>query len=440
MNQLLTTGQCVVTESSSNTCTVEKFLGGGGQGEVYEANVEGKPFALKWYFPASATAQQRKVLEVLVDRGAPSDRFLWPVELVSQKDVPGFGYLMPLRPPGYNRVVDLVKRRVEPSFRVLATVGLGLADSFLNLHAKGLCYCDISPDNVFFHPDTGDVLICDNDNVLVDGSPGGAVLGTPRFKAPEVERGEALPTSQTDLYSLAALLFYILHIHHPLDGYKESSIKAFDYPAMSWLYGTEPVFIFDPNDDSNRPDPRFHSNATEFWAIYPTFLKELFISAFTEGIRDPLHGRIREGVWRSAMARLLDSIVYCYCDAENFYDEVELKRSGGVPRPCWRCKKCFRLPPRIRIDRNIVMLNHDTRLFQHHVDPRHLYDFSTPVAEVTRHPTDASVWGLKNLSQEKWVATLPDRSVMDVEPGRSVTLASETRINFGPSEGLIRTS
>src|SRR5271166_20629 len=440
MNQLLTTGQCVVTESSSNTCTVEKFLGGGGQGEVYEANVEGKPFALKWYFPASATAQQRKVLEVLVDRGAPSDRFLWPVELVSQKDVPGFGYLMPLRPPGYNRVVDLVKRRVEPSFRVLATVGLGLADSFLKLHAKGFCYCDISPDNVFFHPDTGDVLICDNDNVLVDGSSGGAVLGTPRFKAPEVERGEALPTSQTDLYSLAALLFYILHIHYPRGGYKESSIKAFDYPAMSWLYGTEPVFIFDPNDDSNRPDPRFHSNATEFWAIYPTFLKELFISAFTEGIRDPLHGRIREGVWRSAMARLLDSIVYCYCDAKNFYDEVELKRSGGVPRPCWRCKKCFRLPPRIRIDRNIVMLNHDTRLFQHHVDPRHLYDFSTPVAEVTRHPTDASVWGLKNLSQEKWVATLPDRSVMDVEPGRSVTLASETRINFGPSEGLIRTS
>ena len=73
------------------------------------------------------------------------------------------------------------------------------------------------------------------------------------------------------------------------------------------------------------------------------------------------------------MARLLDSIVYCYCDAENFYDEVELKRTGGVPRPCWRCKKSFRLPPRIRIERNIVMLNYDTRLFRHHVDPRHLY-------------------------------------------------------------------
>ena len=210
---------------------------------------------------------------------------------------------------------------------------------------------------------------------------------------------------------------------------------------MSRLYGSEPVFIFDPHDESNRPDPRFHSNALEYWAIYPTFLKELFTKAFTEGIRDPLHGRVREGVWRSAMARLLDSIIYCgHCGTENFYDEVELKKSGAVPRPCWECKKHLRLPPRIRIDKNVVMLNHDTTLYQHHVDLRYLYDFSTPVAEVTRHPTDARIWGLKNLSQEKWVATLPDGSVIDVEPGRSVTIASETRINFGSSEGLIRSS
>ena len=68
MNQLLTVGQCVVTESSSSECTIEKFLGGGGQGEVYEAKVGGRLFALKWYFQASATAQQRNALEALVER------------------------------------------------------------------------------------------------------------------------------------------------------------------------------------------------------------------------------------------------------------------------------------------------------------------------------------------------------------------------------------
>jgi serine/threonine protein kinase len=44
------------------------------------------------------------------------------------------------------------------------------------------------------------------------------VLGTPRFMAPEVVRREAAPSDQTDRYSLAVLLFYLLMGGHPLDG------------------------------------------------------------------------------------------------------------------------------------------------------------------------------------------------------------------------------
>ena len=47
--------------------------------------------------------------------------------------------------------------------------------------------------NAFFDPDNGDVLIADNDNVSVDGAGVLGVLGTPRFMAPEVVRGEAVP-------------------------------------------------------------------------------------------------------------------------------------------------------------------------------------------------------------------------------------------------------
>ena len=98
-------------------------------------------------------------------------------------------------------------------------MGVHLADKFLQLHAKGLCYRDISQNNVFFDPANGDILICDNDNVAVDGNVTG-VLGTARFMAPEVALGKTLPTTQTDLYSLAVLLFYILFNHHPFDGAK----------------------------------------------------------------------------------------------------------------------------------------------------------------------------------------------------------------------------
>jgi serine/threonine protein kinase len=196
--QILKEGQTVYTITSKMPCVAEKFLGGGGQGEVYKADLGGKKIALKWYFPASADSRTISGLGNLVKKGPPTDKFLWPIELTQAKDVPGFGYIMPLRGPQYISIVDLMKRRAEPTFRAIATAGLSLADSYLELHAKGLCYRDISFGNVFFEPNTGEVLICDNDNVAIDGQAQGGVLGTPRFMAPEIVRCEALPSMQTD--------------------------------------------------------------------------------------------------------------------------------------------------------------------------------------------------------------------------------------------------
>jgi hypothetical protein len=98
----------------------------------------------------------------------------------------------------------------------------------------------------------------------------------------------------------------------------------------------------------------------------------------------------------------------------------------------------MRLPARIRIGRHVVMLNHDTKLYPHHVDEDQMYDFSQPVAEMARHPSDANLWGIRNLSAMKWTSTRPDGTMKEVEPGRSVTLGVGTRINFGKAEGEIR--
>jgi len=445
MSQLLKPKQKVRTESSGMSCEVEQFLGGGGQGEVYRANLGGKPVALKWYFPNTATAEQREALEVLVQNGPPNEKFLWPQEMTSAAGVSGFGYIMPLRDPRYKGIVDMMKRKVEPSFRAIATAGLELSHSYLQLHSKGFCYRDISFGNVFFDPKSGATAICDNDNVTVDGKAGGGILGTPDFMAPEVVRGDALPSTQTDLFSLAVLLFYMFHVHHPLFGKRLLSIKCLDLPARTKLCGLEPLFVFDPVDRSNEAVPRSvdeygeaGANALEFWPIYPQFLRGTFIKAFTTGIRDPKNGRVAESIWRAVMVRLRDAILYCRCGVENFYDAEALQASGGKPPPCWQCQKELVLPARIRVGRNVVMLNHDTHLFPHHIDDQKMYDFSKPVAAMTQHPTNPNLWGLKNISSEKWVSKLADGSVKDVEPGRSVSLAVGTKILFGKSEGEIR--
>lgn len=438
MSHIFSVGQTIKTVTSGVDCVIKRYIGGGGQGEVYEVELAKKPMALKWYYPETAKPDQKKNLETIISIGPPNEKFLWPLELATASYNPDFGYIMPLREKRFKSIMDLMKRRIEPTFRALTTAGIELSHAFLQLHSKGNCYRDISFGNVFFDPDTGEIVICDNDNVGIDNQTIANVLGTPRFMAPEIVRGKAKPSTHTDLYSLAALLFYMLMIAHPLDGKKESDIKCLDTPAMNKLYGTEPVFIFDPLDDSNRPVPGYHDNAIVFWPIYPQFLKDLFIKSFTSGIKDPQNGRVRESEWRLNMVKLRDSIIYCHnCGAENFYDEHILIANGKL-NPCWQCHKNIVLPPRIRIEKNIIMLNHDTRLYPHHIDNSKMYDFSQPVAELSRHPQNSSLWGIKNLSDEKWVSTTKDGSIRDVEPGKSVSLQIGTKINFGNKEGEIR--
>lgn len=442
MNQLLDIGDIVHTEASATPCQVEQFLGGGSQGEVYRA-VWGNqhPIALKWFFPhycGDSDPRLRERLEMAIKRGAPNEKFLWPQELVSTPGKAGFGYLMPLREPRFKGIVDLMKKRVDPSFRVLATAGFQLADSYLQLHAKGLCYRDISFGNVFFDPDTGDIRVCDNDNVDVNGVPG-PINGTQRFMAPEIVRGETTPSTQTDLFSLAVLLFYMFMVHHPLEGKKEAEIHALDAAAMNRLYGSEPLFIFDPDDHSNVPVPGYHDNAIASWPIYPQFLRDLFTRAFTVGLRDPEHGRVVEAEWRSALIRLRDAIIYCpHCGRENFYDGDALKISGGQPGNCWSCQQLLRFPPRLRLENAIVMLNHDTHLYPHHLDDQRKYDFTQPLARITQHPQNPAIWGLENLGATPWTVVTANNSVQEVPPGRRVTLAPGTRIQFGTLEGEIR--
>ncbi len=414
---------------SGTVYEVGRFLGAGSQGEVYRVGADGAEYAVKWYVPGFATAEQRAAIETLVRAGSPSPAFLWPVELVEASGTPGFGYVMPLRASGVASIVDLMKGRVDPSFRALATAALELAEAFRRLHAAGLCYKDISFGNVFFDSATGRVEICDTDNVCVDGAARRvSVNGTPRFMAPEIVRNEAGPSADTDLFSLAVLLFYMLTISHPLEGQRETAIHAFDAPAMRRIYGEAPVFIFDPADASNRPDPVVHAHAGRYWDLYPPFLRDLFVRSFTAGLRDPCHGRVREGEWRTALLRLRDAIHYCgACGSENF---------AGANETCWNCGARLALPPRIAFGDRTVMLNRDTALLRHHLDGVS-WDLETVVATVARHPADPSRWGLANCTEGSWVAVRPDGTRTEVGPGRTVGLVPGLAIEFGGARGEI---
>ncbi len=417
--------------ASGRRGTVTSFLGEGSQGSVYAVSVvPGGELALKWYHRSTATNHQRQALAELVERGAPSGRFLWPIEMVEGIDgSSSFGYLMPLRPAEYVGIDRMLRGKVPTRYSTITTLCLELADAFLSLHAQGLCYRDISFGNLFFDPATGTPLICDNDNIGIDGRDNSAVLGTLRFMAPEIVRGEAGPSTRTDLYSLAVLLFYVLMVGHPLVGRRQLEYPYWDSASEEDLFGRRPLFVFDPDDSSNFPIPDEHASVILNWDIYPAYVRDLFVKAFTRGLIDPGNGRVRESVWRAAMARLRDSIVRCpSCGRENLFDQDRPRRA------CWSCQHAIEPPLRLDLGGQYLVLNEDTRLFRHHLVRD--YDFTRALAEVARHPERPDVWGLRNCSDHAWTVRLDGGERRPVEPGRSVSLVPGTTITL--REGEVR--
>lgn len=430
----------MISSQSGISLKIINFIGEGGQGEVYEVESGGNRWALKYYTKETfATPELRKNIRSLIDIGSPDKTFLWPFDIVEKPDDLFFGYIMPLRAENFFSLIDYVKRRINPSFYSIITAAYNLAESFSKLHALGLCYRDISLGNVFFDPDIGDVMICDNDNVCYNNNSHSliGVGGTAGFVAPEIVMGKKIPSRNTDLYSLSVLLFHLLCIAHPLNGLKEANTDCWDDEIAKKIHGAEAVFIFDPNNDTNRPDPNIHQNALLFWNLYPNSVKQFFIQAFTEGISDPDNGRVRENEWKGALIHLRDSLFHCqHCDGEVFFDYTMMNDSLHSQLLCWRCKKPVTIPPMITIGaNNPVLLNENTILFFYHLNPSS-FDMNTPIARVSKHPS-MERYGLQNLTSHTWTVTSPDGMKAEVTSQKNALIGNGILIDFGSVKGKI---
>ena len=416
--------------SDLGSIEIKQELGSGTQGVVFLGS-RGKneaPVAVKWYYPENQIAPLRKNLELLVKDGAPSPHFLWPDSVVHSEGQ--FGYVMALRDTELASIPALMKRLVSTRMSVLVRACINTVSAFRALHARGLYYCDISHGNLFFHPKSGDIKICDNDNVGSDATAPGLVLGTQYYMAPEVVRGEAAPSSRTDHFSLAVLLFHLLYNGHPLLGARETQIHALDVLAVRHLCGTSPIYIFDPNDSSNRPVRGIHDNPIIYRGILPAQIQRVFEQAFTVGLNDQA-GRPAFADWMTALASMEDSLVYCgHCRAENF----------ARPRlSCWKCHKAVDIPLVLELPRRSLYFRVGAQIFEDHLsqtsDPG---TRGAALAVVVANPNDPSLLGLQNLSQSRWFLTTDGGSAKEVEPGRTARLAAGNKISFGAVSGSIR--
>lgn len=408
---------CELRTMFGRTIRLIERLGEGGQGVVYKVQCGSKQMAFKWYYPNSGKVDdQEKFIENLkrnVYAGAPSPDFVWPKDLVLDQ-YGSYGYIMDLLPPEYREVGDvLVKPSLVSSPKRLVDMCLNTAVALNILHDKGFSYKDVNYNNVAVEPQLGKVLIIDNDNVGSNGTDMG-VRGYPSFMAPEIVQERDVPNVRSDLHSMAVLFFFLLVRQHPLVGRRgRRRDDEIDYQ----LFGSQPLFIFDPLDRSNAPALP-DDNVWRIWPYLPAHVQDLFKNAFSQ---DALHNPSRrpsEMQWIRELVRFRSEIVTCDCGNEVFLHGMDSVR-------CEQCGRVIGAPLRIDlVGRNlrkpIAPVLNDARIYACQVMPTpQTGDALNPLVWMLASRKDPSVIGMRNMSQVRWEMEEGGRT-WPVEPGQTV--------------------
>lgn len=425
-----------IGSTSGEHYIAEQRIAQGGQGAVYrvKAKSDSRTYAVKWYHANSASDNQRRQLETLVSHGAPrcdeeGIDFVWPIEMVHFDESSSYGYVMPLydadRYVHYNKVINGKVR--QPRRDTLAQISYRVCMALEAVHRSGLVYCDINLGNIQFDTEQGTLIVCDNDNVVVNNSDV-SIAGVPEFMAPEVALGQSKPNAQTDLYSLAVLLYQVWTWEHPMEGAQTALVRSWDQPAKLQYYAREPLFAHHPTDQRNSAagDPMLTYSLRRWNEICPTVLKEVFIRTFTDGVHNP-DRRTRLSEWQRYFMEIEANASHCpECSAVNILDPDQ---PGQL---CYHC--CTPQTSRLvlkcsyRGGGSNLMVYSGAPLRRHHVEPRAIGEQALEtLGRVEDHPHQPGAHILRNFSDHAWLYDLGEERFR-IEPGQARALSPNGKI------------
>jgi tRNA A-37 threonylcarbamoyl transferase component Bud32 len=209
---------------------LERLLGAGGMGAVYEAehSFTRRRVAVKLMHPMfarSGIAAERFLREAQAPGTIGHDGIVEVLD--GGHDADGSLYLVLELLEG--ETLSKALERGRPSLQWLVVVMTELLDALDAAHAAGFVHRDIKPENVFLVPTDGDepqVKLLDFGVAGVLAEEGarkpnltraGAVLGTPLYMSPEQALGRRVD-ARTDLWAVGAILYQALTGKPPFAG------------------------------------------------------------------------------------------------------------------------------------------------------------------------------------------------------------------------------
>ena len=405
--------------TNGSQASVIKELGRGGQGIVYLVELGGQEMALKWYL--NPLGQKfYKNLEENISKKAPSDAFLWP-EYLTTIEKGYYGYIMKLRPQGYYEFGQyLLAKQQFGSFEAMLNAAMKICEGFRLLHLHGLSYQDLNDGNFFIEPKSGDVLICDNDNVMPDGQKSG-IMGKARYMAPEVVGGKA-PDKYSDRFSLSVILFMLFYGNHPFEGSKVLACPCMTESYEKKFYGSEAEFIYDPKGE-NRPVRGVHNNVIRRWSAFPALLREAFEKQFGGDCLFTPEKRAIEKEWTNIIQALRDILVKCpNCGEETFVQDETAPK-------CMSCGKQVVISGKLAMGNRKILLTPNTMIY---VDKDNIPDIKVISVTGDRYPVQ-----LQNITKEKWVVETQSGNIKEIAPGSAVPVRQGLKITINSQKTII---
>ena len=421
-----------ISLTDGTMAVVKSKLGEGGQGVVYLVTTStGTDMAFKCYIQIPEDAFFKN-LEKLINMPAPSNSFLWPKAIGSYNN-DRCGYIMNLRPNGYHDLSDFFSAGFDGkvkanfvSFSAKLQAAIQICNGFRKLHIQGLSYQDLNDGSFLINPGTGDVLICDNDNVCPNNTSITNILGKARYMAAEImgdENGNrTMPNTNSDRLSLAIILYRLFMLDHPFEGESIIKIPCLTEEIERRKYGREAVFVYDATDASNRPNTKIHRNSVLFWSYCPDSLKRMFQKALShEAIIDP-YNRVSDKDWKELFVELRRKLIVC---PKSPKDKDHDFMTDNIVNKCIRCNDPIVVNTILHFSDNTDYVVSGHKLI-------YIGDEMTPVARGVMRPNDDGTYeqGVRNISNTTWNIQTPSGKLMQIEPGRNMPLRNGMQIRF----------
>lgn len=380
----------------------------------------------------------------------PGSAFMWPSD-VSRLDRGAFCYTINEDVTPYISLSDLMEDKGNyEGWSAIVNAALSLITAFLQMKESGYHYLHMTEDDVWIHPKTGRVLLANAEFLRKESKAAGSgaakagagqagtakAAGTDswmpsrrgRMLPPAYLTGGRAPDSQSDDYMLAVLLFEVLYLHHPLEGYRAASFPVMDQKAEQLVYGQQPCFIYDEKDESNGPVRGIHINVLRRWGLYPDFIRDFFTRAFRQEVLKGREPAVTAMEWYHQFMKLRSYIVPCTCGMENIWQPGEQK--------CRRCRTPLaQAALHYQIGTESYPVLPGTRLYQCQLDSGS--DYTAVAGEFIRTKSNSSLCLLQNVTDQEWIVTDPGGQERPAGPQETVMLVDQMKITIGKATMII---